>query len=82
LRPDLNILYPAAKHHTDIVILTMTLHGEIEKAYNINYNDALIYMSLGSHSGFAFNDNFFFGAFSDGFKTKVQYMAPVDTDDQ
>jgi alanine-alpha-ketoisovalerate/valine-pyruvate aminotransferase len=82
LRPDLNILYPDGEHQTDIVILTMTLHGEIEKGYNINYGDGLIYMNVGSHAGFAFNDNFFFGAFSDGFKTKVKYMAPLDADGQ
>jgi alanine-alpha-ketoisovalerate/valine-pyruvate aminotransferase len=60
----------------------MTLHGEIEKGYNINYSDGYVYMNIGSHAGFAFKDNFFFGGYSDGFKTKVKHMAPLDGDGQ
>jgi len=56
----------------------MSLQGEFEKGYNINYNTGLIYMNLGPHAGFAYRDNFFFGAYSDGFKTKVNFMPPLD----
>ena len=71
LRPDLDIFYPAGLNYPDLFIITMTLHGRIERAYNINYNDAKIYMNIGSHSGFVYNDYFYFGAYSDGFKTRV-----------
>jgi len=36
-------------------------------------------MGIGSHAGFAYKDNFFFGAQSDGFKTKLQSMESLDT---
>jgi hypothetical protein len=40
LRPDQKLYYPEGVHYPDLVIITMSLHGRIERAYNINYNDA------------------------------------------
>ena len=72
------IFYPDSKIQHDLVIITMTLNGRIERAYNINYHDAKIFMNIGSHSGFIFKENFYFGAFSDGFKTKINTLEPSD----
>ena len=72
LRPKLETLYKDAALNTDLVIVTMSSSGEMEKAFNINYNNAKIYMNIGSHAGFVFGDDYVFGAHSDGFKTKVQ----------
>ena len=37
-------------------------------------------MSIGSHSGFAYKDAWYFGGQSDGFKTKIQEMPSLDPD--
>lgn len=54
----------------------MSLNGDIKRAFNLNYNTANIFMNVGSHAGFYFNDHFYFGAISDGFKTKFNYVEP------
>jgi len=54
LRPDMKIFYPDGVLETDLVIITMSLFGRMERAYNINYRNAGIYMNIGSHAGFVF----------------------------
>lgn len=71
LRPDLQVLYSDSDKQTDLVIVTMREHGDLEQAWNINYYQSKIFMTLGSHSGFAHKNSFFFGAQSDGFRTKL-----------
>jgi hypothetical protein len=39
-------------------------------------------MNLGSHSGLVFKDHFFFGAFSDGYKTRVNQLKPSNQEYQ
>lgn len=83
---DLRPLYRQAEGvkqaNSEIMIVTMDPEegGEYLKAVNIHYHTAAISMMVGTNSAFIYDDNYYFGTYSKGFKTKLNHVSSSNYD--